>query len=197
MKLILREEVENLGDIGDVVEVADGYGRNYLLPQGLAVRASSRNVKAVEHEKRLQSQRLEKRRGIAEEFSKKLGNLSLRVVRRVGEGDRLFGSVTSKDISDAIQDAGEKVDRRKLQLESPIKTLGVHKVSVRVHPKVTAELSVCVEAGETEVETEETVALENEGDEMRISEVTDEVVPEESAAEEEEKRENDTEEESS
>lgn len=197
MKLILREEVENLGDMGDVVEVADGYGRNYLLPQGLAVRASNRNVKSVEHEKRLQAQRLEKKRGVAEGFSKKLESLSLRVVRRVGEGDRLFGSVTAKDISDAIQDAGEKIDRRKIQLESPIKTLGVHKVPVRVHPKVTAELSVCVEAGGTEVKAAETVVLENEADEMKIPEVNDEVVPEKSTVEEEANRENSTEEESS
>ena len=125
MKVILQEEVENLGDMGDLVDVTAGYGRNYLIPKGLAVRASKRNVKSVEHEKRIQTQRLAKRKGSAEDFSEKLGKLSLRFVRRVGEGDRLFGSVTAKDIADAIQEAGEKVDRRKIQLESPIKAMGV------------------------------------------------------------------------
>ncbi len=155
MKVILREEVENLGDMGDVVDVADGYGRNHLIPKGLAVRASKRNVKSVEHEKRIQAQRLAKMKGSAEDFSEKLGKLSLRIVRRVGEGDRLFGSVTAKDIADAIQEAGEKIDRRKIQLESPIKALGVYKIPVRVHPEVTAELNVWVEAEEGQPEDSE------------------------------------------
>lgn len=144
MKLILREEVENLGDIGDLVEVADGYGRNYLIPKGLAVAASERNVKALEHEKRLQAQRLKKARGGAEEFAARLEQLSLRIRKKMGEGDRLYGSVTAQEIAAAVQAAGEKVDRRKIQLESPIKSLGVHKVPVRVHPEVTAELNVWV-----------------------------------------------------
>ncbi len=146
MKVILREEVENLGDIGDLVEVADGYGRNFLLPQGLAVRASDRNVKAMGHEKRLQAQRLQKLKGGAEEFAARLERLSLRLKKKVGEGDRLYGSVTSQEIAEAVQAAGEKVDRRKIRLEDPIKALGVYKVPVKVHPEVTAELSVWVEA---------------------------------------------------
>ena len=145
MKVILREEVENLGDLGDLVEVANGYGRNYLIPQGLAVQASTRNVKAMEHEKRLQAQRLHKLKGAAEEFAARLEKLSLRLKKKVGEGDRLYGSVTSQEIAEAVQAAGEKVDRRKIQLEAPIKALGVFKVPVKVHPDVTAELSVTVE----------------------------------------------------
>ncbi len=145
MKVILREEVENLGDLGDLVEVANGYGRNYLIPQGLAVQASIRNVKAMEHEKRLQAQRLHKLKGAAEEFAARLEKLSLRLKKKVGEGDRLYGSVTSQEIAEAVLAAGEQVDRRKIQLEAPIKALGVFKVPVRVHPDVTAELSVTVE----------------------------------------------------
>ncbi len=145
MKVILREEVENLGDLGDLVEVANGYGRNYLIPQGLAVQASTRNVKAMEHEKRLQAQRLHKLKGAAEEFAARLEKLSLRLKKKVGEGDRLYGSVTSQEIAEAVLAAGEKVDRRKIQLEAPIKALGVFKVPVKVHPDVTAELSVTVE----------------------------------------------------
>jgi large subunit ribosomal protein L9 len=145
MKVILREEVENLGDLGDLVEVANGYGRNYLIPQGLAVQASTRNVKAMEHEKRLQAQRLHKLKGAAEEFAARLEKLSLRLKKKVGEGDRLYGSVTSQEIAEAVLAAGEKVDRRKIQLEAPIKALGVFKVPVKIHPDVTAELSVTVE----------------------------------------------------
>ena len=145
MKVILREEVENLGDLGDLVEVANGYGRNYLIPQGLAVQASTRNVKAMEHEKRLQAQRLHKLKGAAEEFAARLEKLSLRLKKKVGEGDRLYGSVTSQEIAEAVLAAGEKVDRRKIQLEAPLKALGVFKVPVKVHPDVTAELSVTVE----------------------------------------------------
>jgi large subunit ribosomal protein L9 len=151
MKLILREEVENLGDIGDVVEVADGYGRNFLIPKGLAIRASDRNVKALEHEKRVQAQRLRKAQGAAEEIAARLEKLSLRVTKRVGEGDRLYGSVTAQEIAAMVQAAGEKVDRRKIQLESPIRSLGAFKIPVKVHPEVTAELnlSVVAEAGGT------------------------------------------------
>ena len=145
MKVILREEVENLGDMGDLIEVANGYGRNYLIPQGLAVQASTRNVKAMEHEKRLQAQRLHKLKGAAEEFAARLEKLSLRLKKKVGEGDRLYGSVTSQEIAEAVLAAGEKVDRRKIQLEAPLKALGVFKVPVKVHPDVTAELSVTVE----------------------------------------------------
>ena len=160
MKVILREEVENLGDMGDLVEVANGYGRNYLIPQGLAVQASIRNVKAMEHEKRLQAQRLHKLKGAAEEFAARLEKLSLRLKKKVGEGDRLYGSVTSQEIAEAVQAAGEKVDRRKIQLEAPIKALGVFKVPVKVHPDVTAELSVTVE-GE-KVQAEETDPVETD-----------------------------------
>ena len=152
MKVILREEVENLGDMGDLVEVANGYGRNYLIPQGLAVQASIRNVKAMEHEKRLQAQRLHKLKGAAEEFAARLEKLSLRLKKKVGEGDRLYGSVTSQEIAEAVQAAGERVDRRKIQLEAPIKALGVYKVPVKVHPDVTAELSVTVEGEKVQAE---------------------------------------------
>lgn len=210
MKVILQEEVENLGDMGDLVDVTAGYGRNYLIPKGLAVRASKRNVKSVEHEKRIQTQRLAKRKGSAEDFSEKLGKLSLRFVRRVGEGDRLFGSVTAKDIADAIQEAGEKVDRRKIQLESPIKAMGVYKIPVRVHPEVTAELNVWVEAEEgqpedsepeeTSSEPVETATAQGDGEagEAEPAEIAEEDASEDPEMEEEgEKREKDIGEESS
>jgi len=193
MKVILQEEVENLGDMGDVVDVTAGYGRNYLIPNGLAVRASKRNVKSVEHEKRIQTQRLAKRKGSAEDFSEKLGKLSLRFVRRVGEGDRLFGSVTAKDIADAIQEAGEKVDRRKIQLESPIKAMGVYKIPVRVHPEVTAELNVWVEAEEGQPEDSEPEETASEPAEIAEEDASE--APE--MEEEGEEREKDIDEESS
>ncbi len=168
MKVILREEVENLGDMGDLVEVANGYGRNYLIPQGLAVQASIRNVKAMEHEKRLQAQRLHKLKGAAEEFAARLEKLSLRLKKKVGEGDRLYGSVTSQEIAEAVLAAGEKVDRRKIQLEAPIKALGVFKVPVKVHPDVTVELSVTVE-GE-KVQADETAPAETSAEKAPAAE---------------------------
>lgn len=146
MKVILREEVENLGDIGDVVEVSDGYGRNYLIPKGLALRAFERNVKALEHERRVQTQRLKKLKSAAEEFAARLERLTLRILKKVGEGDRLYGSVTAQDIAAAALAGGERIDRRKIHLESPIRALGVYKVPVKVHPEVTARLSVWVVA---------------------------------------------------
>jgi large subunit ribosomal protein L9 len=144
MKVILLEEVEHLGDIGDLVEVAEGYGRNYLLPKGLAARATPRNVKAIEHERRLQADRLRKAKGAAEEFAQQMGRLSLQILRKVGEGDRLYGSVTSQDIAEAAAKEGVALDRRKILLKDPIKSLGVFQVPLKVHPEVTATLQVWV-----------------------------------------------------
>ncbi len=146
MRVILREDVHGLGDVGDIVEVKPGYGRNYLLPQGLAVLADPKNVRRIEHEQRLIAKRLESMKAEATELSSKLEGLSVTVSRKAGEMDKLFGSVTVRDIADALGIEGVEVDRKRIRLQEPIKTLGVYKVTVRLHPEVTPEVMVWVTA---------------------------------------------------
>ena len=146
MRIILREDVHGLGDVGDIVEVKPGYGRNYLLPQGLAVLADPKNVRRIEHEQRLISKRLASMKAEATELSSKLEGLSVTIPRKAGEMDKLFGSVTVRDISDALTIEGVEVDRKRIRLVEPIKTLGVYKVTVRLHPEVTPEVMVWVTA---------------------------------------------------
>jgi large subunit ribosomal protein L9 len=144
MLVILRENVENLGRIGDVVKVSDGYARNYLLPRSLVVAADDKNISLIEHHKRgLEKKRLAQR-GVAEELAKKLGEVQCTISRKVGEHDKLFGSVSAGDIADAIKAAGYTVERRSIQLAHPIKTLGVHPVTVRLEPEVSATVKVWV-----------------------------------------------------
>ena len=146
MRVILREDVHGLGDVGDIVEVKPGYGRNYLLPQGLAVLADPKNVRRIEHEQRLIAKRLESMKAEAAEVSSRLEGLSVTIPRKSGELDKLFGSVTVRDIADALAIEGVEVDRKRIRLQEPIKTLGVYKVTVRLHPEVTPEVMVWVTA---------------------------------------------------
>src|SRR4051794_36651419 len=138
MLVILRENVENLGHIGDVVKVTDGYARNYLLPHNLVVAADEGNVQAIEHHKRALDKRRLAQRAAASDLAKKLSDFSCTLTRKVGEGDKLFGSVTAADIADALKAAGFTVERRAIHMEHPIKTLGVHPVTVRLEPEVSA-----------------------------------------------------------
>jgi large subunit ribosomal protein L9 len=146
MKVILREDITNLGRSGEVVSVKDGYGRNYLLPRGLAVMASEKNVRQLEHERQVINAQQAKLRAGAEEQAKKIGAISVRIARKVGEQDKLFGSVTALDIAEAIAAKGQTVDRRHLHLPEPIKTLGTYDVELRLHRDVTAKVKVEVVA---------------------------------------------------
>lgn len=146
MNLILVEDVPNLGGIGDLVDVKTGYGRNYLLPKGLAIPASTKNAKRLEHEKRIAEGRLKQAKVEAEQYAAKLASTSVTIARKVGEQDKLYGSVTTHDIATALEDEGITVDRRKLQLDEPIKTLGVYQVPIRLRDDVTAEVKVWVVA---------------------------------------------------
>jgi large subunit ribosomal protein L9 len=144
MLVILRENVENLGRIGDVVKVTDGYARNFLLPRNLVVAAEENNVRAIEHHKAaLESKRKAQRAG-SEELAKKLADFSCTIARKVGEGEKLYGSVTNNDIAEALKKGGFAVERRMIQIEHPIKNLGVHTVSVRLEPEVSTDLKVWV-----------------------------------------------------
>ena len=144
MEVILREEIDNLGRRGDVVKVAAGYARNYLLPKRLAVAANDSNKKIVEQEKQAYLRRESKEIGDANDLAKMMATVEVTIAQKAGENDQLFGSVTSQDISAALERAGYTIDRRKVNLAEPIKALGDYKVSVKLHREVTVELPVHV-----------------------------------------------------
>ncbi|MCC6744024.1 MAG: 50S ribosomal protein L9 [Acidobacteria bacterium] len=154
MEVLLREDLEHLGDRGQIVRVRRGYGRNYLLPRGLAVEASAGNVRQIEDERRVLAKREARERGAAEEASKNLVGLSLSFERRAGEEGRLFGSVTLLDIVHALDAAGHKVDRHRIRMKDTIKTTGEHEVSLRLHRDVQVPIKIVVTAeGGDEVAT--------------------------------------------
>ncbi|MGA2136199.1 MAG: 50S ribosomal protein L9 [Bryobacteraceae bacterium] len=144
MEVILREDVERLGSRGQVVKVADGYARNFLLPKRLAVAATDSNRKIVEQERQAHLRREAKQKGEAEDLAKLLGGVTVTIAQKAGENDQLFGSVTAKDVVDALAQQNYTVDRRKVQLEEPIKQLGEFKVPVKLHRDVTAEVTLKV-----------------------------------------------------
>ena len=146
MKVILREDVHALGKAGEVVEVKRGYGRNYLVPQNKALLASTSNLRHLEHEKQVALARKAKLKGVAEEAAKKLEAHSITVARRVGEQDKLFGSVTAADIAEGLARAGAPVDRHLIHLAEPIKALGEFSVDVKLHSEVVAKIKVTVVA---------------------------------------------------
>ena len=145
MEIILREDVEKVGARGAVVKVADGYARNYLFPKRLAVPATESNKKIVEQERDAYLRREAKLKGESESLAQMMANVRLTFRQRVGENDQLFGSVTAKDIADALEAQNYHIERRKVQLDEPIRTLGEHKVHLRLHRDVTAEITVVVE----------------------------------------------------
>jgi len=144
MEVILREHVDNLGKRGEVVKVANGYARNYLLPQNKAVRATEENRKRFEEQRtQLEATNLQ-RRSEAATVAAKLDGLSVVLIRQAGESGQLYGSVTARDVADAITAAGFTVDRQQIRLNQPIKTLGLHKVKVGLHPEVIVVVAVNV-----------------------------------------------------
>lgn len=144
MDVILREEIEKLGRRGQVVKVAAGYARNYLLPRKLAVPATEANKKIVEQERQAALRREAKEAAQAQELANLLGTVTLTSVQKAGEQDILFGSVTSKDIADLLEKQGYTIDRRKIELEHPVKTLGEHKINIKLHREVVATVTLVV-----------------------------------------------------
>src|SRR5579863_7852198 len=144
MEIILREDIDKLGARGQVVRVAAGYARNYLLPKRLAVEATESNKKIVEQERQAHLRREAKQKGEAEDLSKLLSGVTVTIAQKAGENDHLFGSVTSKDVAEALAQKNYTIDRRKIQLDEPIKQLGEFKIPVRLHRDVTAEITVQV-----------------------------------------------------
>jgi large subunit ribosomal protein L9 len=148
MEVILREEVANLGTVGDVVKVKPGFARNYLLPRGLAVVADRRNMGVLEHQKRLAGDKRERDRRHAETAAQKLSSVRVVIKARAGEEGKLFGSVTNLDIEKALSDQGLSVERRRIRLEEPIKSIGEHVVPIHLGVGVDARVTVVVEAEE-------------------------------------------------
>jgi len=150
MEVILREDIEKLGSRGQVVKVADGFARNFLLPRRLAVPATEANMKIVEQERQAALRREAKEKAAAEELAKMLSAVTLTTTQKAGESDQLFGSVTSKDIAELLEKQGFSIDRKKILLEHPIKTLGEHKVTLKLHREVSVEITVIVNKEEAE-----------------------------------------------
>jgi large subunit ribosomal protein L9 len=146
MEVILIEDVVNLGAIGELVTVKPGYARNYLLPRKLAMLASSKNKARLEHEKRIAGFRLQKAKVVSAEMAKRLANVTVTLARKVGEQEKLFGSVTSHDIAQALTEQNITIDRRHVQLHDPIKALGEYKVPLKLREDVTVEIKVQVVA---------------------------------------------------
>lgn len=144
MKVILLEEISSLGKAGDTVKVADGYGRNFLIPQDKAVKATPGNMKVWESQKHSFENKLDKVKAEAELLAQKIEEFSCSIVKQAGEEDKLFGSVTNMDIEESLKREGVDIDRRKIMLDVPIKKLGDYTVPVKLHPEVTANLKILI-----------------------------------------------------
>ena len=160
MKVILRSDVENLGVLGDLVEVKAGYGRNYLLPQGFAMLATPSNLKVFELERRKLQVKVEAERGQASSLAGKIEKTPITISMRVGENDKLYGSVTTALISEAMASQGIEIDRRRILLDAPIRALGEYRIRIRLHANVVAELPLTVAAEKTIFEEEQPVVTE-------------------------------------
>ncbi|WP_071797300.1 50S ribosomal protein L9 [Natronohydrobacter thiooxidans] len=182
MQVILLERVAKLGQMGDVVSVKPGYARNYLLPQGKALRASDDNIKSFEHRKaELEAQNLETRKE-AQAVADKLEGASYVVIRQASDGGALYGSVSPRDVADLLDEAGVKVEKRQIVIATPIKTLGLHKALINLHPEVEVEVGLNVARSPEEAEVQasgksiqELAAEEEAAAEFEISELFDDI----------------------
>ncbi len=148
MKVILKENMDNLGHIGDIVKVAPGYARNYLIPKGFAIEATTKNAKALEHAKRQLEYKKNKVLEQARQLAARIEGLALNLVHQAGEEGKLFGSVTNMELAEQLKAQGVEIDRKKIALAEPIKQVGEFTVAVKVHPEVTANLKVTITKAE-------------------------------------------------
>ncbi|KAA3608802.1 MAG: 50S ribosomal protein L9 [Calditrichaeota bacterium] len=144
MEILLREDYKGVGEAGSVVKVKDGFARNFLIPQGIAFMATENNKKRYENDQKQKGWRKERDKAKAEELSKVLENISCTISVQVGEEDKLFGSVTSQNIADVLKEQGHEIDKRKILLEEPIKSLGIYSVNIKLHTDVEATVKVWV-----------------------------------------------------
>jgi len=146
MKVILTKDLDNLGKAGALVEVKPGYGRNYLLPRQLAVLATAKNIRQLDHQKAGILARAAKEKANIDAMAKKLSAIEVKFTRKVGEQNKLFGSVTSKDVHEQLTSQGYQVERKQIHLPEPLKEIGTHEVQVKLHSEVTAKIKVTVSA---------------------------------------------------
>lgn len=144
MKVILKEDVKSLGKMGDIVNVTEGYARNYLIPKKLGVEALTKNVKALDHQKRAIDEKAKKVQSAAESLAAKIGSLNLSIKAKAGEEEKLFGSITAMDISDALKEQKIEIDKKQIHIEEPIKRLGAYTIGIKLHHNVTAQLNISV-----------------------------------------------------
>ena len=177
MRLILRKDIDHLGEVGDIVEVADGYGLNYLIPKGLALHATASTVRATQHEQRLRETQIQAAKRNAQDYAGKFAGVALEFSMRVGADGRLFGSVTNRMIEDALQEKGLGVDRRKIVLDEPIKMVGTYDVDIRLHQEVSASVQVQVTpdeastAAEAKAEATAEAVVDDEPEENQDAEI--------------------------
>ena len=155
MKLLLKEDVEGVGFCGDEVEVKDGYGRNFLIPKGKALLATPNNLKAFNHQKRIVQAKVKKVTDIAQGIADGISNTAIQIKKKMGDGGKMFGTVTAQEVSDLLKAKGIDIDRRKFQIQEPIKKAGEYSIPVKLHPEVTAQIKLTVE-GEKVIEKTET-----------------------------------------
>ena len=162
MKVLLKEDVPKLGSVGDEVEVKDGYGRNYLVPAGKALIATPKNVKQFRHQKNIVEHKVKKFKGVAQGIADQLAQMSIEITKKVGEQGKLFGAVTSQEIAELVSAQGVEIDRRKIQLSEPIKSLGEFKIPIKLHPEVIGEFTLTVSGEAAAAEPEATSAPETD-----------------------------------
>ena len=144
MKVILKEDVKKIGSMGQIVTVADGFARNYLVPKGLAVEANIKNMKSLEHAKKVIQEKAKKVKASVQDFAGRLSKISLVIKAKAGEEGKLFGSVTTMDIAEQLKNEGIEIDKKKISLDEPIKRIGTYAVSVRLHPEVETQINLQV-----------------------------------------------------
>ena len=144
MKVILKEDIKKIGSMGQIVTVADGFARNYLVPKGLAVQANIKNMKSLEHAKKVIQEKAKKVKTSVQDFADRLSKITLVIKTKAGDEGKLFGSVTTMDIAEQLKNEGIEIDKKKISLDEPIKRIGTYAVSVRLHPEVDTQINLQV-----------------------------------------------------
>src|SRR4030043_370058 len=144
MKVVLKDDIKNVGKMGQIVDVADGYARNYLVPRGLAVEANIKNLKALEHEKKIIQEKAKRIKNTSQTLSDKISTMTLVIKAKAGDEGKLFGAVTSMDIAELLKNEGIEMDKKKISLDEPIKRLGSYSVNINIHPEISTHLNIQV-----------------------------------------------------
>jgi large subunit ribosomal protein L9 len=144
MKVVLKDDIKNVGKMGQIVDVADGYARNYLVPRGLAVEANIKNLKSLEHEKKIIQEKAKRIKNSSQTLSDKISTMTLVIKAKAGDEGKLFGAVTSMDIAGLLKNEGIEMDKKKISLDEPIKRLGSYSVNIKIHPEISTHLNIQV-----------------------------------------------------